>query len=212
MNSVYISALPSTVTASDLATVLYDRILIAERITLLPYVCDKGVFQKAYVSVASWADCEEAWHICAHIKRTPTSQFTFKQPWTFILQANAVQSFDPTEHSALAPFTTHFDQQFYLNDDQLEEEQEDDQYRDKSKQACSGCEPWALYDPNHELQEDEALNYAFLDSCEDEDDWLYIQEELEAYRKYIELELIDEEFLESVLYGKPPAAAAATVY
>jgi hypothetical protein len=191
MNSVYISALPSTVTASDLATVLYDRILIAERITLLPYVCDKGVFQKAYVSVASWADCEEAWHICAHIKRKTTSQFTFKQPWTFILQANALQSFDPTEHSALAPFTTHFDQEFYLNDDQ---------YRDLS-----------LYDPNHEQQEDdEVLNYAFLDSCEDEDDWLYIQEELEAYRKYNELELIDEEFLESVLYGKPPAAA--TVY
>ena len=193
MNSVYISALPSTVTASDLATVLYDRILIAERITLLPYVCDKGVFQKAYIAVSSWADCEEAWHICAHIKRNPTSQFTFKQPWTFILQANAVQSFDPTEHSALAPFTTHFDQEFYLDDvsNQDDEEQEDD-------------------------HEQEALNYAFLDSCEDEDDWLYIQEELEAYRKYIELELIDEEFLESVLYGKPPvaatAAAAATVY
>jgi len=185
MNSVYISALPSTVTASDLATVLYDRILIAERITLLPYVCDKGVFQKAYVSVASWADCEEAWHICAHIKRNPTSQFTFKQPWTFILQANAVQSFDPTEHSALAPFTTHFDQEFYLDD---------------------------VSNPDELQEDDEALNYAFLDSCEDEDDWLYIQEELEAYRKYIELELIDEEFLESVLYGKPPAAAAATVY
>lgn len=205
MNSVYISALPSTVTAADLATVLYNRILIAERITLLPYVCDKGVFQKAYIAVSSWADCEEAWHICAHIKRNPTSQFTFKQPWTFILQANAVQSFDPTEHSALAPFTSHFDQEFYLNEQQ-EEDEEEDQYRDKSKHACSGCEPWALYDPNHELQEeDDALNYAFLDSCEDEDDWLYIQEELEAYRKYIELELIDEEFLESVLYGKPPA-------
>ena len=183
MNSVYISALPSTVTASDLAAVLYDRILIAERITLLPYVCDKGVFQKAYIAVASWADCEEAWHICAHIKRTPTSQFTFKQPWTFILQANAVQSFDPTEHSALAPFTTHFDQEFYLDD---------------------------VSNPDELQEDDEALNYAFLDSCEDEDDWLYIQEELEAYRKYIELELIDEEFLESVLYGKPPAAA--TVY
>jgi len=193
MNSVYISALPSTVTASDLAAVLYDRILIAERITLLPYVCDKGVFQKAYVSVASWADCEEAWHICAHIKRTPTSQFTFKQPWTFILQANAVQSFDPTEHSALAPFTTHFDQEFYLDDVSNHERQEED-----------------------EEEEFEVLNYAFLDSCEDEDDWLYIQEELEAYRKYIELELIDEEFLESVLYGKPSAnaaaAAATTVY
>jgi hypothetical protein len=195
MNSVYISSLPSTVTASDLATVLYDRILIAERITLLPYVCDKGVFQKAYIAVASWADCEEAWHICAHIKRKTTSQFTFKQPWTFILQANALQSFDPTEHSALAPFTTHFDQEFYLNEQQEDEEQEDDE-----KQSL-----------NYAFLE-EVLNYSFLDSCEDEDDWLYIQEELEAYRKYNELELIDEEFLESVLYGKPPAAAAATVY
>jgi len=85
----------------------------------------------------------------------------------------------------LAPFTTHFDQEFYLDD---------------------------VSNPDELQEDDEALNYAFLDSCEDEDDWLYIQEELEAYRKYIELELIDEEFLESVLYGKPPAAAAATVY